>query len=173
MQIIFQNPFDSFDPMWDVKDSLLEIVRYHKLAAKGQEMEYINSFVRACELDEELLSKRPNQLSGGQLQRLSIARVLCLKPKVIIADEILTALDVSVQGKIIQLLKELHSSNDFTLIFISHDLNTVRKIADRIVVMKDGEIVEDNDTKSIFSNPKMEYTKMLIEAIPKFDMKNC
>ena len=172
VQIIFQNPFDSFEPMWDVKDSLLEIVRYHKLAAKGQEMEYISSFVRACELDEELLSKRPNQLSGGQLQRLSIARVLCLKPKVIIADEILTALDVSVQSKVIQLLKDLHNSNDFTLIFISHDLNTVRKIADRIVVMKDGEIVEDNDTKSIFTSPKMEYTKMLIDAIPKFDVDN-
>ena len=153
VQIIFQNPFDSFDPMWDVKDSLLEIVRYHKLA-------------------EELLSKRPNQLSGGQLQRLSIARVLCLRPKVIIADEILTALDVSVQSKVIQLLKDLHNSNDFTLIFISHDLNTVRKIADRIVVMKEGEIVEDNDTKSIFTSPKMEYTKMLIEAIPKFDVDN-
>ena len=90
----------------------------------------------------------------------------------IIADEILTALDVSVQGKIIQLLKELHSSNDFTLIFISHDLNTVRKIADRIVVMKEGEIVEDNDTKSIFTSPKVEYTKMLIDAIPKFDVDN-
>jgi len=172
VQIIFQNPFDSFDPMWDVKDSLLEIVSYHKLAEKGQEMEYIKSFVRACELDEELLSKRPNQLSGGQLQRLSIARVLCLRPKVIIADEILTALDVSVQSKVIQLLKDLHNSNDFTLIFISHDLNTVRKIADRIVVMKEGEIVEDNDTKSIFTSPKMEYTKMLIEAIPKFDVDN-
>ena len=166
VQIIFQNP------MWDVKDSLLEIVSYHKLAEKGQDMEYIKSFVRACELDEELLSKRPNQLSGGQLQRLSIARVLCLRPKVIIADEILTALDVSVQSKVIQLLKDLHNSNDFTLIFISHDLNTVRKIADRIVVMKDGEIVEDNDTKSIFTSPKMEYTKMLIEAIPKFDVDN-
>jgi len=96
--------------------------------------------------------------------------VLSLKPKVIISDEILTALDVSVQSKIIQLLKNLHKTNDFTLIFISHDLNTVRKISDRIIVMKNGAIVEDNDTKSIFTNPKSEYTKTLIDAIPKFDI---
>lgn len=170
VQIIFQNPFDCFDPMWNVKDSIFEIVRYHKLAKKGEEIKYISSFVRECGLDEELLNKRPNQLSGGQLQRLAIARVLCLKPNVIIADEILTALDVSVQGKVIQLLKNLQKSNDFTLIFISHDLNTVRKIADRIVVMKDGYIVEDNDTSSIFTSPKADYTKMLLDAIPKFDI---
>ncbi|EHL14639.1 hypothetical protein HMPREF9630_01088 [Peptoanaerobacter stomatis] len=170
VQIIFQNPFDCFNPMWNIKDHLIEPVRYHKIVPKNLEIEYIKSIISSCELNDEVLRKRPTQLSGGQLQRLAIARVLSLKPKVIIADEILTALDVSVQSKIIQLLKNLHKTNDFTLIFISHDLNTVRKISDRIIVMKNGAIVEDNDTKSIFTNPKSEYTKTLIDAIPKFDI---
>ena len=126
--------------------------------------------VKSCGLDEELLKKKPDQLSGGQLQRMCIARILALKPKVLIADEIVTALDAGVQAKILDLLIQMQKKYKFSLIFISHDLAVVRRIAHRIIVMKDGEIIEEGMTEEIFKNPKKEYTKELITAIPKFEI---
>lgn len=170
VQMIFQNPFDAINPRWKIEDALIEGIRYHKIIPRKQEKEYILDIVKSCGLDEELLKKKPNQLSGGQLQRMCIARILALKPKVLIADEIVTALDAGVQAKILDLLLQMQKKYKFSLIFISHDLAVVRRIAHRIIVMKDGEIIEEGMTEEIFKNPKKEYTKELIAAIPKFEI---
>ena len=120
----------------------------------------------ACQIGEEVLVKKPTQLSGGQLQRIALARILSLKPKVLIADEIVTALDVSVQAKVLELLKDIQKKEKFSLIFISHDLAVVRNIAERIIVMKDGKIVEEGRTEDIYLRPGSEYTKEFLKAIP-------
>lgn len=169
IQMIFQNPFDSLEPRWSVAKSLIEPIRYHQVVPKGQELTYISEIVHSCGLSDEVLGKRPMQLSGGQLQRICIARILALKPKVLIADEVVTALDAGVQSKILDLLMYMQKTYRFGLIFISHDLAVVRRIADRIIVMKNGRILEEATTKEIFTMPKSEYTKALLQAIPSFE----
>lgn len=168
IQIIFQNPFDSLDPRWSILRSIQEPVRHHKIVDKKEETMYIKNIIHSCGLDDDILPKKPSQLSGGQLQRACIARALSLKPSVLIADEIVTALDVSVQSRIIDLLKQIHQSDPFTLIFISHDLAVVRKIADRILVMKDGRIVEDGTKDKIFKEPEAQCTKELLDSMVSF-----
>lgn len=168
IQMIFQNPFDSLEPRWRVEKSLIEPVRYHGVVPGGKESAYISDIVHSCGLGSEVLAKKPRQLSGGQLQRICIARILALKPKVLIADEVVTALDAGVQARILDLLTDMQQTYRFSLLFISHDLAVVRRIADRIIVMKDGKILEEGTTKEIFLQPKSEYTKALIRAIPSF-----
>lgn len=168
VQIIFQNPFDSLDPRWTVQQSMKEPIRHHRVVKREQERMYITKLLFSCGLGEEVLEKKPRQLSGGQLQRIAIARILALKPDVLIADEIVTALDAAVQSKVLDLLKDIRKQYPFSLIFISHDLAVVRRIADRIIVMKEGKILEEGKKEDIFSNPRSEYTKALIKAIPKF-----
>ncbi len=166
VQMIFQNPFDALDPGWKIRDSLTEPVRSRRIVPRAQEESYIRAQLECCGLKEDVLEKRPSQLSGGQLQRIAIARILALRPKVLIADEIVTALDASVQSRILELLMDIRRSYPFSLIFISHDLAVVRKIADRILVMKEGKIIEDGRSEDIFTSPRNEYTKALIKAIP-------
>lgn len=168
IQMIFQNPFDSLEPRWPVVKSLIEPVRYHHIVPKEEEFSYVSEMIRSCGLSDDILSKKPRQLSGGQLQRICIARILALRPKVLIADEVVTALDAGVQSKILDLLMSMQKTHRFGLIFISHDLSVVRRIADRIIVMKNGRILEEATTKEIFTNPRSEYTKALLQAIPSF-----
>lgn len=166
VQIVFQNPFDAFDPRLNILTSLLEPIRYYNIVPRKEEKEFILNILGACQIGEEVLVKKPTQLSGGQLQRIALARILSLKPKVLIADEIVTALDVSIQAKVLELLKNIQKKEKFSLIFISHDLAVVRNIAERIIVMKDGKIVEEGRTEDIYLRPSSEYTKELLKAIP-------
>ena len=166
VQIVFQNPFDAFNPRLNILTSLLEPIRYYNIVPRKEEKEFILNTLSSCQIGEEVLVKKPTQLSGGQLQRIALARILSLKPRVLIADEIVTALDVSVQAKILELLKNIQKKEKFSLIFISHDLAVVRNIAERIIVMKDGKIVEEGKTEDIYLRPSSEYTKELLKAIP-------
>lgn len=166
VQIVFQNPFDAFNPRLNILTSLLEPIRYYNIVPRKEEKEFILNTLSSCQIGEEVLVKKPTQLSGGQLQRIALARILSLKPKVLIADEIVTALDVSVQAKVLELLKNIQKKEKFSLIFISHDLAVVRNIAERIIVMKDGKIVEEGRTEDIYLRPGSEYTKELLKAIP-------
>ena len=166
VQIVFQNPFDAFNPKLNILTSLLEPIRYYNIVPRKEEKEFILNTLSSCQIGEEVLVKKPTQLSGGQLQRIALARILSLKPKVLIADEIVTALDVSVQAKVLELLKDIQKREKFSLIFISHDLAVVRNIAERIIVMKDGKIVEEGRTEDIYLRPSSEYTKELLKAIP-------
>ena len=126
----------------------------------------INSLIKKVGLDEEDLGKYPHQFSGGQRQRIGIARALILEPKIVICDEPVSALDVSIQAQILNLLKSLQKEYSLTLLFITHDLRVVRQIADSIYVMRSGRLIEEGKTDIIFKNPKNDYTKSLLNSIP-------
>lgn len=166
MQMIFQDPYASLNPRWTVERTLLEPLIVHKIGTKNRRMEILKEIMTAVGLDESYLKRYPHEFSGGQRQRIGIARALILNPQVIIADEPVSALDISVQAQILNLLKDLQEEYVLTYIFITHDLSVVRYIADRIVVMYLGRIVEIGDTKTIFEKPFHPYTEALISAIP-------
>lgn len=167
IQMIFQNPFASMNPGISIEASIKEAPIIHKLYTKEQLHFEIDKLLEQCSLKAELLKRRPYELSGGQLQRFSIIRALLLKPKLLIADEIVTALDVPVQVQIINLLNLLRKTNGFSMLFISHDLSVMKKITDKIIVLKNGSIVEKNNTAELFKKPLNPYTKQLINSIPK------
>ncbi|MDD9897538.1 MAG: ATP-binding cassette domain-containing protein [Candidatus Melainabacteria bacterium] len=176
MQMVFQNPFSSLDPRYKIKDSIAEplIVHRHCKPPKGvTQGEAIQARVRELiglvELDETILEKYPHQCSGGQNQRVSIARALALNPKFIIADEAVSALDVSIQAKILELIKKLQKELGISFLFIAHNLGVVKYIADRVAVMYLGEIVELANKEELFSNPLHPYTKALLNAAPVAD----
>lgn len=168
IQLIFQNPFASFNPKMPVESSLMEAPLTHGIHKRSEIRGVITRYLMECGLKEDVLKRYPHELSGGQLQRVSIVRALLLKPDLIIADEIVSGLDMVVQGQILETLKYLKEEKKLSMIFISHDLAVVRKISNRVIVLKEGEIVEENSSKELFSSPKIPYTKELIGAIPKF-----
>lgn len=162
IQMIFQNPYSSLNPKMKIKDILAEPLIVHKIENKN---ELIQEIIELVGISNDDLKKYPHEFSGGQRQRIAIARALILKPKLIIADEPVSALDISICATIINLLLELREKLDLTILFISHDLNLVRYLSDKIAVMNKGEIVEFGETQEIFENPKDEYTKFLLSSM--------
>lgn len=169
IQLIQQNPFNCMDPHMKIEKILAEGIKAHEIETGNCSIrEYLVQILKRCGLKEDYLDRYPDEFSGGQLQRLAIARAIALKPKVLIADEIVSALDISIQGQILNLLKSLQEEEKLSIIFISHDLCVIRKISDRIIVMKEGEIVDQGEPEYIFEESKCSYTMMLREAIISF-----
>lgn len=172
LQIIFQDPYSSLDPRSKVKDIIGEGLLIHKFfKRKNSEAynNYVTDIMKKCGLDEAYKNRFPHQFSGGQRQRIGIARALALKPKFVVCDEAVSALDVSIQSQIINLLEELKRTDNLTYLFITHDLGVVRFISDRIGVMYFGSLVELAPAEEIFKNPKHPYTKQLLNAIPSYE----
>ncbi len=166
MQIIFQDPYSSLPPRSTVGGILSEPVKVHKIVPKAQTREYVLNIMEKCGLRDYYYERYPHEFSGGQRQRICIARALSVNPKLVVCDEPVSALDVSIQAQIINLLKHLQNTMGFTYLFISHDLSVVKHISDRIGVMYLGSMVEFGDKKSIFSNPLHPYTQALFSAVP-------
>jgi len=162
IQMIFQNPYSSLNPKMKIFDTLKEPLIIHK--EKNIE-EKIYEMIDLTGISKSDLKKYPHEFSGGQRQRIAIARALILKPEIIVADEPVSALDVSICAQIINLLIDLRKKLNLTILFISHDLNLVRYLSDKIAIMNNGKIVEYKDTESIFNNPEDEYTKLLLSSI--------
>ncbi len=169
VQIIFQHPQASFNPRFKIYTSMAEPIKLHKLVnTKKEEKEYINQLIKMVGLKKEHLHRYPHELSGGQIQRLVLARILSLKPKVLIADEPTSMLDVSVQAQILNLIKELQEKFDISLLLISHDLEVVRWASDRLGVMHKGKIVEEKKTEELLDAPLHWYSRQLISAFNEF-----
>ena len=166
---VFQNPYASLNPRMNIFDILKEPLVIHKYGNFKQIKDKIESIIELTGLEKNMLYRYPHEFSGGQRQRIAIARSLVLDPEFIIADEPVSALDVSIQAQIINLLIDLKNKLNLTILFISHDLNVIKFISNRIAVMYLGEIVELADTKTLFNNPKHPYTKALLSAIPQID----
>ena len=166
MQIIFQDPFSSLQPRMPVGEIIGEAVREHGLVPKEDFDDYIDKVMDDCGLQPFHKDRYPHEFSGGQRQRICIARALALKPEFIVCDEPVSALDVSIQAQIINLLKDLQDEYKFTYLFISHDLSVVEHISDTVGVMYLGNLVEYGETEDIFKNPLHPYTKALFSAIP-------
>ena len=168
LQIIFQDPYSSLDPRMTVGQLIEEGLATHGLYKRGTEKmrEEVLSVMKKCGLQSYALHRYPHQFSGGQRQRICIARALALKPKFIVCDECVSALDASVQSQILNLLSELKEKEKLTYLFISHDLSVVRYISDKIGVMYLGELVETGSAKSVFENPRHPYTISLMSAVP-------
>ncbi|HQI69753.1 MAG TPA: ATP-binding cassette domain-containing protein, partial [Bacteroidales bacterium] len=167
-QIIFQDPYSSLNPRLTVGTAITEGMRVHGLGAHADDRKNTAlEILSKVNLSETIYDRYPHELSGGQRQRICIARALALRPKFIICDESVSALDVSVQAQVLNLLNELKKEYQFSLIFISHDLSVVKYMSDRMMVMKNGKILEYGLSDEIYENPQTEYTKNLIAAIPK------
>ena len=165
MQIIFQDPYSSLNPHWTVEEILREPLRRLKLSRTEEEAK-IKKALERVSLAEADRRKMPYAFSGGQRQRIGIARALIVEPEIILCDEPISALDVSIQAQIVNLLKDLQKELGLSYIFTAHDLAMVRYISDRIGVMQAGKIVEEGDCESIFQNPPKEYTRTLLSAVP-------
>lgn len=166
-QMIFQDPYASLNPRMTVFDTLAEPLLMHKLADKKTVVSQVNQLMDDVGLDRRFMRKYPHEFSGGQRQRIAIARALALRPKLIIADEPVSALDVTIRAQILQLLLDLTQKHNLTMLFISHDMSVVRFICDRVVVMQRGKIVEEGETEALFAAPQHEYTRTLLAAIPQ------
>ena len=165
MQIIFQDPYSSLNPHWTVEEILREPLRTLKLS-RIEEEGRIRKALDRVSLAETDRRKMPYAFSGGQRQRIGIARALIVEPEIILCDEPISALDVSIQAQIVNLLKDLQKELGLSYIFTAHDLAMVRYISDRIGVMQEGKIVEEGDCESIFQSPQKEYTRTLLSAVP-------
>lgn len=167
LQMVFQDPSSSLNPSMTVGRMLEELIRFHGMAPRGQAAARAVELLELVGLPASTSTALPRRLSGGQRQRVGIARALAVEPTVLIADESTAALDVSVQAAILNLLARLRAELGLTLLFISHDLAVVRHISDRVIVMKDGRIVEDRSAAELFDSPQAEYTRALLVAAPR------
>ena len=169
MSIVFQEPMTSFNPVYRIGRQVGESLYVHrKELTKDQKREIVLDAMRKAGLPnaEEVFRKYPHELSGGMLQRAMIAAAIVTKPKLLIADEITTALDVSMQARILELLRKLNRETKMAILFISHDLHVVNRLCTKVIVMQRGKIVESGLTEEVFANPQHPYTKKLIAAIP-------
>ena len=168
IQLIFQDPYSSLNPRLIIGEALIEPMTVHKIGtSKKDRKERVLKLLKRVGLDETYYHRYPHELSGGQRQRVGIARTIVMEPKMVICDESVSALDISVQAQVLNLLNELKNDFGFTYIFISHDLAVVKYMADQLLVMNDGKIEELGDADEIYANPTKEYTKKLITAIPR------
>lgn len=172
IQMIFQNPYASLNPKMKINQILREPLEINTKLSKEEINKIVLEKIHSVGLDESCLNLYPHEFSGGQRQRIAIARALVLNPPIIIADEPVSALDVSIQAQIINLLKELKKNFNLTILFISHDLSVIKYISDKIAIMYLGEVIEFGTTEEIFSNSKHPYTKALLGAAPQLDEKN-
>ena len=169
MQIVFQDSYASLDPMMTISKIIIEPFIIHNMYSKNERDEIVLDLLEKVGLNKTYSNRYPHELSGGERQRVSIARALALKPDILVADEPTSALDVCVKAQVINLLQDLQDEMGLSILFISHELNVLRSLADKITVMYRGRVVEEAPTEEIFSNPIHPYTKSLLEAIPKLD----
>ena len=169
MQMIFQDPYSSLNPQMTVRQIVEEPLIVHGVSSRAERLDKVIEMLELVQLDQDALLRYPHAFSGGQRQRISIARALILRPSMVVCDETVSALDVSVQAQIINLLEDLQDELGLTYIFIAHDLAVVRHICDRVLVMYRGEIVERGAVEDVFDDPQQNYTKLLLSAIPSVD----
>ncbi len=168
IQVVFQNPYASLNPRFTVAQTLVEPMVIHGVGRDEAEREArARALLAKVGLDDSALNKYPHEFSGGQRQRIAIARCLTLDPELLVLDEAVSALDVSVQAQVLNLLKDLQDELGLAYLFISHDLAVVRFMADDVLVMKDGEVVEQASVSQILDAPQQEYTRKLLGAIPR------
>jgi ABC-type oligopeptide transport system ATPase subunit len=166
LQMIFQDPYASLNPRMTVYQTLAEPLLYHGLANKKTVAKQVEQLMDDVGLARSSVLKYPHEFSGGQRQRIAIGRAIATEPEFIIADEPVSALDVTIQAQILDLILDLVKQRDLTMLFISHDLSVVRHICDRVAVMHQGKLVEEAPTEALWANPKMDYTRNLLSAIP-------
>jgi ABC-type glutathione transport system ATPase component len=166
MQMIFQDPYASLNPRMTVYDTLAEPLLLHKIVDRSNLDAAIKSLMDNVGLSRAFAKKYPHEFSGGQRQRIAIGRALATKPEFIVADEPVSALDVTIQAQILDLLKDLKDEYGLTMLFVSHDLAVIRQIADRVAVLYHGKLEEVGETASVFNTPTSDYTKRLLAAIP-------
>lgn len=166
VQMVFQNPYSSLNPKMKIGETLREPLDINTKLTKSEKIERVKEVLSDVGLQESCLNLYPHEFSGGQRQRIAIARALILNPKLLIADEPVSALDASIQAQIINLLKELREKKDLTILFISHDMNVIKYLADRVGIMYFGSLIEENYTGTLCRYPKEEYTKKLLSAVP-------
>lgn len=166
VQMVFQNPYSSLNPKIKIGDILREPLDINTNFNRSEKETMVKEVLADVGLKESCLNLYPHEFSGGQRQRIAIARALILNPKLLIADEPVSALDASIQAQIINLLKELKQKRDLTILFISHDMNVIKYLADRVGIMYFGSLIEENYTSTVFKYPKEDYTKKLLNAVP-------
>ncbi|MBG6165743.1 peptide/nickel transport system ATP-binding protein [Labrenzia sp. EL_195] len=171
VQMIFQDPFASLNPRLRVEDIIGEAPKVHGIVSRSQASDYVDDIMRKVGLDPSLKRRYAHQFSGGQRQRIGIARALAVKPKFLVCDEAIAALDVSIQAQVINLFMDLREEFGLTYLFISHDLSVVEHIADRVAIMYLGRIVESATTEEIFSAPRHPYTRALLAEAPRLDQR--
>ncbi len=169
MQMVFQHPLESLDPHFSVGQSIAEPLLKHRIREGSAVQERVAQLMQLVELPAEFLTRKPHHLSGGQCQRVCIARALAMEPEVLVADEITSALDVTIQAQILTLLAQLQQKMNLTIIFVTHDLSVVKAFCSKVVVIRHGHLIEQGFTENIFNHPQHEYTQQLLAAVPSID----
>ncbi|MEP7457090.1 ATP-binding cassette domain-containing protein [Phyllobacterium sp. SB3] len=169
-QMVFQDPLAAFNPRANVKRILEDPLRIHGLAGRNEYSDIVVDALQRVGLGADHLERLPRELSGGQRQRVAIARAILTKPQLIVLDEAVSALDVSVRAQILNLLLDLREETGVSYLFISHDLAVVRAFADRMVIMEEGRIAEEGDTETVLANPQANTTRVLIDAVPRLNV---